>query len=85
MRSEPDYSQLFESSPVLSILVNRNFRIAGRATLPSRQQMTTRGGGEGALEVFPSDPRRPEASGERVVRELLGRLWTSLLSSSFSA
>src|SRR5687768_6000874 len=72
----PDYKQLFESSPVLSILLDRDFRIAAASDAFLTATMTTREAavGKGALEVFPADPSRPQASGERVVRELLERV-----------
>jgi PAS domain S-box-containing protein len=72
----PDYKQLFESSPVLSILLDRDFRIAAASDAFLAATMTTREAvvGKEAFEVFPSDPSRPEASGERVVRELLDRV-----------
>jgi PAS domain S-box-containing protein len=72
----PDYKQLFESSPVLSILLDRDFRIAAASDAFLAATMTTRDAvmGKEAFEVFPSDPSRPEASGERVVRKLLVRV-----------
>ena len=72
----PDYKRLYEASPVLSVVLDRDFRIVAasdaflQATLTTREAVLEKG----VFEVFPADPRRPETSGQEVVRTLLQRV-----------
>ncbi|MCK6474881.1 MAG: PAS domain S-box protein [Planctomycetes bacterium] len=80
MRSEsnapPDFKALFESSPQLSLVLDRNLVIVAvsdaylRATMTKREEIL----GKGIFEVFPDNPNDPAADGERNLRASLRRV-----------
>ncbi|HYX67423.1 MAG TPA: PAS domain S-box protein, partial [Burkholderiales bacterium] len=69
---EPDYRRLFESAPVLYVVLDREFRVVAvsdaylRATMTTRDEMV----GRSIFAVFPANPGDPEG----VVRNRLERV-----------
>ena len=71
-----DYRRLFESAPVLAVVLDRGLRIVAASEAFLAATCTTREAiiGRPLFAVFPSDPAHPELSGEAVVSRLLERV-----------
>jgi PAS domain S-box-containing protein len=69
-----DYRQLFESTAVPSVVLDRELRVVAANEAFVRAALTTRESllGRGLFEAFPGDPRH---GGELVIRKLLDRVW----------
>src|SRR5256885_8928123 len=76
MMDAPDYRRIFESAPVLALVLDRELHIVAASDAFLAATLTTREAviGEPVFGVFPSDPEHPELSGEAAVRGLLGRV-----------
>ncbi len=72
----PDFQSLFQSVPNLYLVLTPFFRIVAvsdaylRATLTKREEIL----GRGIFEVFPDNPKDPEATGVRNLRSSLERV-----------
>src|SRR5581483_6308140 len=71
-----DYRRLFETAPVLTVVLDRELRVVAAsdaflaATLTRREEIL----GQEIFRVFPTDPERPGFRGEPVARTLLERV-----------
>ncbi len=74
--SHPDYRALFESTPGLYLVLDRDFTIVAASDAYLRATMTSREGivGRGIFTVFPDNPDDPDATGVRNLRASLERV-----------
>ncbi len=83
---EPDFRLLFESVPGLYLVLTPEFVIVAASDAYLRATMTTREGivGGGIFEVFPDNPRDPNATGVANLRASLERVRQSGLEDTMA-
>src|SRR4051812_45049772 len=71
-----DSRRLFETAPVLTLVLDRDLRVVAASDAFLAATMTRREAivGQDLFRVFPTDPERPGFRGEKLARELLGRV-----------
>src|SRR4051812_585821 len=71
-----DYRRLFETAPVLTLVLDRDLRVVAASDAFLAATMTRREAivGQDLLRVFPTEPERPGFRGEKLAHELLARV-----------